>query len=152
MDFLSQNLNVAAEQAVTDTEQRRRDERQWAQGALDFVTELLDELQEIEECTAYVVLVPVSTRFGRRVRLAAFPSGALIQEGPSRYGYFLTCTGSLVHAFTGHRVDHRLVHPQMVLGLIDLIEAAPAEENLGPIAEHLRLTWAEGVSPVLPGA
>ena len=150
MDILSQDKNVAAEQAVTDAEQRRRDERQWAQGAVDFVSELLDELQQIEACVAQVVLVPVSTRFGRRVHIAAFPSGDVLEDGPSRYGYYLTCTGSLVHASTGHRVEHRLIHPQMVLGLIDLIETAE-HDDLRPIVEHLRQTWVEGVSPVQPG-
>ena len=150
MDILNQDMNVAAEQAVTDAEQRRRDERQWAQGAVDFVSELLDELQQIEECAEQVVLIPVSTRFGRRAHIAAFPSGAVLEDGPSRYGYYLTCTGSLVHATTGHRVESRLIHPQMVLGLIDLIDAAEHEDLL-PIAEHLRQTWLEGVSPVQPG-
>ena len=130
---------------------RPRDEKRLRIAVSHATTEeaLLDDLQQIEACVEQVVLVPVSTRFGRRVHVGAFPSGDILEGGPSRYGYYLTLTGSVIHASTGHRVEHRMIHPQMIFGLIDLIDAAGPE--LEPIAAHLRQTFEDGVSPVQPG-
>ena len=149
-DRLSETMIVEAEVALSDIELRRRHERRWAQDVLDLSVEMLPWFQELDRCTSYAVLVPVSTRLGRRVQAAAFPSGALIGEGPSRYGYYLTCNESLVHASTGHRVDYRLVHPQMVFGLVDLMDAGE-EEWMTTIADHLRASWRDMTSALQPG-